>query len=78
MRESAGKYSNIVFQDAKKNYLTLLQQGENFILLIDSMNHIAFVYIKIVFLCPWIFYETGDICSKAEPCQSWNVFWEIQ
>ena len=35
-------------------------------------NHIAFVYIKIVFLCPWIFCET--IQSRAKPCQPWSVF----
>ena len=34
--------------------------------------HIAFVYIKIVFLCPWIFCET--IRSRAGPCQPWSVF----
>ena len=34
--------------------------------------HIAFVYIKIVFLCPWIFCET--IQSRAKPCQPRSVF----
>ena len=34
--------------------------------------HIAFVYIKIVFLCLWIFCET--VQSRAEPCQPWSVF----
>ena len=34
--------------------------------------HIAFVYIEIMFLCPWIFCET--IRSRAGPCQPWSVF----